>query len=252
MQVSDRVWRSVLYVAAAVALGFGMVEAINEAKLGTALSAGTPPPAFSALRADDGRPFALTELKGKVTVLSFWASWCGPCRRELPVLQKLEAQYRDQGLALVTVNVDEPGSREDAAAFLRELGRPPPLVVFPSENTQADWRAGTLPTLYVLGRDGQILLGHSGALPEDALRREIRGGAQGSLSLARISSSSRRASRSFSRLSARLASMRASSEMTRNVLSHIGNSTLRALTASKAPMPAISFRTSSSPRSVSR
>ncbi|HEY3452440.1 MAG TPA: TlpA disulfide reductase family protein [Myxococcales bacterium] len=174
MRVSDKIWRGVLYVAAAVALTFGMVEAINEAKYGTALSAGTPPPAFAAIRMDDGKPFALTDLKGKVTLVSFWASWCGPCRREMPVLQKLEAEYRNKGLALVTVNLDDPDARAEAVPeFLKDLRAPAPLVVYPSDRTQEDWRAGTLPTLYVLGRDGQILLGHSGALPEDALRREI-------------------------------------------------------------------------------
>ena len=174
MQVPDRVWRWVLYVAAAVALVFGMIEAINESKYGTALSAGTPPPAFAAVRMDDGKPFALSEVKGKVTVLSFWASWCGPCRREMPVLQKLEAEYRNKGLALVTVNMDEAGARTDAVPeFLKGLKGAPPLVVFPDDKVAEAWHAGTLPTLYILGRDGQILLGASGALPEDTLRREI-------------------------------------------------------------------------------
>ncbi len=180
MKVSDRVWRAVLYAAAGVALAFGMVEAIQEARYGTALPAGTPAPAFTAVRADDGTPFALAELKGKVALLSFWASWCGPCRREMPVLQKLEAQYRDRGLALVTVNLDDPDSRqEDVAGFFRELSGPAPLVVYPGGRTQEDWHAGTLPTLYVLGRDGQILLGHSGAMTEDQLRQEVEAALKG-------------------------------------------------------------------------
>lgn len=173
MQVPERVWRAVLYVAAAVALAFGMVEAVREAKLGSALAAGAPTPAFAATRMDDGKPFALSDVKGKVTLLSFWATWCGPCRREMPVLQKLEAEYRSKGLALVTVNMDDPDSRDEVAKFVQELAGPPPLVVFPGPRMQEDWRAGTLPTLYVLGRDGQILLGHSGALSEDALRGQI-------------------------------------------------------------------------------
>ncbi len=174
MKVSDRVWRAVLYLAAAIALGLGMVEAVREAKLGTALSAGAPAPEFAASRMEDGQPFALTELRGKVVLLSFWASWCGPCRREMPILQKLEAQYRDQGLSLVTANMDDPDARAEVVpAFLEKLGGAPPRVVYPSDQTGRDWHAGTLPTLYVLGRQGQLLLGHSGSMTEGELRAQI-------------------------------------------------------------------------------
>jgi len=174
VQVSDKVWRGALYVAATVALVLGMVEAVRDAKLSDALSAGTPPPAFTATRMTDGTPFSLADVKGKVAVVSFWATWCGPCRRELPVLQKLEAQYRDRGLALVTVNMDDPDGRAEALAeWTREQGAAPPLVVLPGGETGRDWHAGTLPTLYVLGRDAQIVAGYSGAAPESTLRREI-------------------------------------------------------------------------------
>ena len=163
----ERIWRMVLWGAAAVALVLGAVEAVREEKMSSALAAGTPPPGFVAARAD-GAPFALSELKGKVVLLSFWATWCEACRRERPMLRALAAEHRSRGVELVAASVDEEGARKEAVAVWPEA-----RVVFPTGATGSDWHAGTLPTLYVLGRDGRIVSGHSGIASETAVRRAI-------------------------------------------------------------------------------
>lgn len=173
MTTGEKIGRWVLWSAAALGLALGLVEAVREARWSAALSPGTPPPAFAA-KLPGGEAFALERAKGKVVLLSFWATWCGPCRREMPVLQRLEAEYRSRGVVLLAANVDDPEVRESRAPeWIRELGGEAPLLVYPDAETPRAWHAGTLPTLYVLGRDGAIVAGHSGIASEETLRREI-------------------------------------------------------------------------------
>ena len=109
-----------------------------------------------------------------MVLLDFWATWCPPCQRELPVLRKLEADYRAQGLVLVAASRDDPSDREEVVAgWVSKQGGEPLLVVFPSDQSARDWHALTLPTLYVLGRDGAIVAGHTGITSEGSLRQEI-------------------------------------------------------------------------------
>jgi cytochrome c biogenesis protein CcmG, thiol:disulfide interchange protein DsbE len=163
----ERIWRGVLWGAASLALVLGAVEAVREERMGTALPSGTPPPPFTATRVD-GAPFTLSEVKGKVVLLSFWATWCEACSRERPMLQALSAEYRSRGVELVAASLDEEDARKEAVAAFREA-----LVVFPQGPTGSDWHAGTLPTLYVLGRDGRIVSGHSGIASEAAVKSAI-------------------------------------------------------------------------------
>ena len=166
MQRSEKIWRGVLYVGVALALGLGLVDAIR----GGVLAEGTKAPELVGKRADDGARFTLAEVQGKVTLLAFWASWCGACRHELPILRKLENEYRDKGLALVTVNVD-PDTGTDIANWFGSLG--PPLVVVPDGASARAWRVKTLPTLYLLDREGTIVLGRSGTVSAAVLRQQI-------------------------------------------------------------------------------
>ncbi|HKF85581.1 MAG TPA: TlpA disulfide reductase family protein, partial [Candidatus Limnocylindrales bacterium] len=119
----------------------------------------------------DGRPVRLEELRGKLVWLNFWASWCPPCQGETPVLRDLDEQYRDRGLALVGVAVQETtidNVREYAQRY--ELGYP---IAF---DTSADifrlYRVYALPTQFFIGRDGTILDVVNGPLShEDAQAR---------------------------------------------------------------------------------
>src|SRR5438874_1878036 len=88
---------------------------------GTAISAvaasveiGKVPPNFT-LPSKSGKNIRLTELKGQVVLVNFWASWCGPCAEELPVLQKLQTQYQKAGFTLAAVNIDTTKADGDKA-----------------------------------------------------------------------------------------------------------------------------------------
>ena len=75
---------------------------------GPSLQTGAPAPAFE-LNSNTGKPISLADLKGQIVMLNFWASWCGPCRQEMPILEQLNHQYHNKGVTLIGVNV-EPDS----------------------------------------------------------------------------------------------------------------------------------------------
>ena len=115
---------------------------------------GTTPPPFGGSTLD-GRPLALTDLRGKVVILNFWASWCLECRAEMPRLESLHLAYAARGLAIVGVN-----AREDARAIRRhaeELGLTFPLVLDLDGKINALYGVIGLPTTFVVGRDGRAV-----------------------------------------------------------------------------------------------
>ncbi|HCF61192.1 MAG TPA: hypothetical protein DFS52_24740 [Myxococcales bacterium] len=166
-------WRALLWAAIALAVGAGALQAIREERLAQPLAPGSPAPALEAPMRGGG-DFDLAALEGQVAVVSFWATWCGPCLRELPVLRELERTYQDRGVKLVTVNLDDPEDREAQVTelFAGQTGAPP-LVLWPDEPTVHAWNAHRLPTLYVVGRDGTIVAGHTTMQSRETIQREI-------------------------------------------------------------------------------
>lgn len=171
--VKQTIWRGVLWAAIAMAVAAGAVQAIQEERAAAPLPLGSPAPALR-LPQRGGGELDLKRLDGQVALVSFWASWCGPCVREMPLLRELEQTYRDQGVRLVTVNLDDPDDREEEVAdFFAKKGGEPPIVLWPDEPTVHAWNAHRLPTLYIVGRDGRIAAGHTSLASRETLVREI-------------------------------------------------------------------------------
>lgn len=108
----------------------------------------------------DGRPKSLKDFSGKVVLLSFWASWCGPCIEELPVFSKLVNKYQSQGFVVVPVNVDD--SIEEAKSFVADFWKNKALAfpTFFDERSVASraYQVEVLPSNFVLDRQGRIAL----------------------------------------------------------------------------------------------
>lgn len=116
--------------------------------------AGTHPPDFTGHTAD-ARQLSLSELRGKVVLINFWASWCRECRPEMPVLQGLHRELAARGLVIVGIN-----AREDARAVARyaeELGLTFPLVLDPAGKINDLYGVIGLPTTFVVARDGRAV-----------------------------------------------------------------------------------------------
>jgi peroxiredoxin len=103
-----------------------------------------------------GEPIALTDLRGKVVVLNLWASWCPPCRAEMPALNAAYQKFRDQGLVVLGANTMFQDDENSARAAIRDWGLTFPIVFDRDGATSRQYRLQAMPTTFFIGRDGVI------------------------------------------------------------------------------------------------
>lgn len=151
-----------------------VILGIQEAQRARLVADGTKPPAFQLQRFTGGT-LTLEELKGQVVMLDFWATWCPPCREEMPSLVKLAKEYESQGLVFVAANRDDPDSApSEVRAFVnRHQPDLAPYIVYAPDEMAMAFQVSALPTLYFLDREGKVVDAQRGMLSEDALRRRI-------------------------------------------------------------------------------
>lgn len=129
---------------------------------------GRPAPAYSATTLD-GREVSLGDLERKVVLLNVWATWCAPCRAEIPYLQELYGRHAGQGLEIVGVSVDARGTEESIEEFRKEFGMTYPIWRDPDERIQTLYRALGVPASYLIDRNGVLRWKHLGIVkPTDA------------------------------------------------------------------------------------
>lgn len=109
-----------------------------------------------ALKDMDGQTVSLAALRGKVVVVNFWATWCPPCRREFPSMERLRRQFTGKPLAVIAVNEGE--SVEVIEGFISQLDIAPgfPILLDPEGDAMAFWTVRGLPTTFILDKRGRI------------------------------------------------------------------------------------------------
>lgn len=134
------------------------------------LSGCAPPPAYPLpappLSGEDldGQAQDLAALEGSVVIVPVWASWCGPCRDEVPVLQDALTRWGEEGLEVLGINMRD---RDDSArAFLDEHGGDYPSVVDPRGTVAVGWGVTTLPVTFLVDREGQVVARHPGVVTD--------------------------------------------------------------------------------------
>jgi thiol-disulfide isomerase/thioredoxin len=169
-----RTMKVLLGLLAALGLSGVVYLGVMEAQRARLVPDGTTAPSMELPR-HGGGTLKLEELKGQVVMLDFWATWCPPCREEMPALVKLAKEYEPQGLVFVAASRDDgPRASRLVDAFVkRHLPDLQPYVVYASDDVARAFQVTALPTLYFLDRDGKVMDAQRGALSEDALRRRI-------------------------------------------------------------------------------
>jgi peroxiredoxin len=121
-------------------------------------------PAFT-LQSLDGKTVTLGQYKGDVVMINFWASWCGPCRQEMPLLDDIYKQYKDMGFVLLGVNVEPDAS--NANGWLKKTPVSYPILYDPKSSVSQLYSVQAMPTTVIIDRQGVVRYVHNGYLPGD-------------------------------------------------------------------------------------
>ena len=152
-------WHWAMAVLALLGAGWITVSRADQA----AQEGGTPPDTLPregylapdwALESLDGEHLTLSGLRGQVVVLNFWATWCPPCRSEMPAIEQVYRTHRDQGLTVIAVNVQE--AQEQTQAFVEEMGLTFPVLADRDGSVSTRYRVTSLPTTFIIDRAGVI------------------------------------------------------------------------------------------------
>jgi peroxiredoxin len=151
-----------------------------DAKVDSAIAAGVcnakkkPAPLDFTLKDMHGKEVKLADFKGKVIMLNFWATWCGPCQYEIPMFVQLQEQYRQQGVVFLGVSVDD-----DAGEALQQFADAkhmnyPVLIGKDNEIQNAYGPLFGIPTTMLISRDGTICTRYAGARPKEKFESDIK------------------------------------------------------------------------------
>jgi peroxiredoxin len=123
---------------------------------------GQPAPDF-ALKSSTGENLRLSEYRGDVVMINFWATWCGPCRQEMPLLDELYTRYQRVGFNLLGVNIDDDSGK--AMAMIEELGVNFPVLFDSRKEVSKMYEVGAMPVTVIVDRAGQVRYVHQGYKP---------------------------------------------------------------------------------------
>ena len=107
-----------------------------------------------------GKKIKLSSLSGQVVFLNFWATWCPPCRAEMPSMERLHARFKDRGLVVLGVDLQE--GKSEVEGFVREYKLTFPILLDRTGSAGGDYGVRSIPTTFVIGRDGSIVAGRIG------------------------------------------------------------------------------------------
>ncbi len=117
------------------------------------------------------------DLKGnRVTVIDFWATWCGPCTRSIPILNEMAEEFADQGVQFIGVSIDGPRNQSKIQPFIRSMGVSYPILRDLNSELMMELGVSAVPTLIMYNADGELVFFHEGFRPGDekTIRNHIK------------------------------------------------------------------------------
>ncbi len=152
-------WRGLLALLLVVGIAWIAVsrvpgeEALARSDRPPSPQAGFAAPGF-ALQTQDGQTVSLADLRGQVVLLNFWATWCPPCRAEMPAIQQVYDEHKDQGFTVLAVDVLEQDGQVDA--FVAERGLTFPVLIDRDGSVSTSYQVKAMPSTFFIDREGVI------------------------------------------------------------------------------------------------
>ncbi len=172
-----RFWLTLLAAVLLAGLGAwlflagGLRQIARSAVPAQAGEVGQPAPEL-ALERPDGTVARLADYRGSVVLLNFWATWCAPCRAEMPEIEQVYQRHRERGFEVLAINLQEGPT--EVQAFMAELWLSFPALLDRDGGTSRAYRARALPSSFLIDRKGTVQYVRIGTLTRDALEEELR------------------------------------------------------------------------------
>ena len=168
-RISYALWTSLLAVSALV----GGCSSSPKRTSATADDPNRKPAPNFSLPDANGIRVTLADYKGKVVLLNFWATWCGPCKIEIPWFIEFNKTYQDRGFAVLGVSMDDDGWKS-VKPYLAEKKIDYTVVVGNDQVSKSYGDIDSLPTTFIIDRDGRVAFVHMGLVGKDTYEKEIR------------------------------------------------------------------------------
>ncbi|MFC4076563.1 thiol-disulfide oxidoreductase ResA [Salinithrix halophila] len=171
MEKKTRYWvRRTLMLTMVVLIGAALYQAFYEEKeLGPEV--GEQAPDF-ALKTLEGEELKLSDLRGKTVLVNFWATWCKPCRKEMPAIQNVSDKYKEKGFQVVGVNIAE--TKVSVSGFARQLELDFPILLDSDRRVTKLYRVGPIPFSVFIDKNGKVIRKVNGQMDEGQLEGYTR------------------------------------------------------------------------------